>query len=86
MGRRDVVGRPMVMIKEMIRLQRGDEEVTAERTTVEQHAEVSSFTIAAFRCVIRLFLQDRFFSIFLGLGLLDGKPPQIHFLGGLRGP
>ena len=32
----------MVMINEMIRVQRGDEEVTAQRTILEQQAEAEA--------------------------------------------
>ena len=38
-GGRELFGRPMVMINEMIRVQRGDEEITAQRTILEQQAE-----------------------------------------------
>ena len=42
MGGREVFGRPIVMINEMIKLQRSDEEVTAQRTVVEQQAEAEA--------------------------------------------
>ena len=41
-GGRELFGRPMVMVNEMIRLQRGDEEVTAQRTVIEQQAEAET--------------------------------------------
>ena len=41
-GGRDLFNRPMVMINEMIRVQRGDEEVTAQRTILEQQAEAEA--------------------------------------------
>ena len=37
-----VFGRPMVTINEVLRLQRGCEEVTAQRTIVEQQAEAEA--------------------------------------------
>ena len=42
MGRRETFGRSMVMINDLIRLQRGDEEITAQRTIVEQQAEAET--------------------------------------------
>ena len=41
-GGRELFGRPMVMVNEMIRVQRGDEEVTAQRTILEQQAEAEA--------------------------------------------
>ena len=41
-GGRELFNRPMVMINEMIRVQRGDEEVTAQRTILEQQAEAEA--------------------------------------------
>ena len=41
-GGRELLNRPMVMINEMIRVQRGDEEVTAQRTILEQQAEAEA--------------------------------------------
>ena len=41
-GGRELFNRPMVMVNEMIRVQRGDEEVTALRTILEQQAEAEA--------------------------------------------
>ena len=41
-GGRELFNRPMVMVNEMIRVQRGDEEVTAQRTILEQQAEAEA--------------------------------------------
>ena len=43
-GARELFGRPMVMVNKMIRLERGDEEATAQRTVIEQQAEAEAQT------------------------------------------
>ena len=42
MAGREIFGRPMVLVNEMIRVQRGDAEVTAQRTILEQQAEAEA--------------------------------------------
>ena len=42
MGGREIFGRPMVLVNEMIRVQPGDEEVTAQWTILEQQAEAEA--------------------------------------------
>ena len=42
MGESKIFDRSRVMINEMIRLQRGDEEITAQQTIVEQQAEAEA--------------------------------------------
>ena len=41
-GGRELFNRPMVMVNEMIRVQRGDEKVTAQQTILEQQAETEA--------------------------------------------
>ena len=41
-GGRKLFNRPMVLVNEMIRVHRGDEEVTAQRTIMEQQAEAEA--------------------------------------------